>query len=268
MNPFKKLFAMSSQGEMSISYGVTDRGIKRRNNEDSFLLLPERGIYVVADGMGGHNAGEVASRKAVDFISSYFSPELVSKMRRDPLVAKSHLTDSFLKLHEVITALSGRKKVYTGMGTTLAGAFLHKDLLHTCHVGDSRVYVAGEHGIRQVTNDHSEVWKLVKGGVLSVDEARRSPLRNKINQAIGAPFPIKPEYNCLPLGKGDIVLLCSDGLWDMLCDSEIYEIVVGSNTLEQAAKGLVRAANERGGDDNITVVLVRACGEEGAAEVG
>lgn len=268
MNPFKKLFAMSSQEERGLSYGVTDRGLKRQNNEDCFLLLPDRGIYVVADGMGGHNAGEVASRKAVEFISGYFSPELVDRMRRDPLAVKSHLTASLLEVHEVITALSGKKEVYKGMGTTLALAFLHKDLLHTCHVGDSRVYIAGEHGMRQVTSDHSEVWKLVQDGILSVDEARRSPLRNKINQAIGAPFPIKPEYNCLPLGKSDIILLCSDGLWDMLCDSEIYEIVVRSDTLKQAAKELVKAANERGGDDNITVVLVRPFVEEMYGSMG
>jgi protein phosphatase len=136
-------------------------------------------------------------------------------------------------------------------------AYIHDDVLHTCHVGDSRVYVVNESGIEQITNDHSSVWELVRAGQMTREEARHSPLKNQISQALGSPYPVVPEYNQHLLNKGDNILLCSDGLWDMLSDAEIHQVVIEGGSLKKSCEGLIEKANEAGGEDNITVVLVQ-----------
>jgi len=260
MGILNNLFKMGYSRKGSRFYGDTDVGLVRSKNEDYFELLPDRGLYILADGMGGHNAGEVASVSAVKSLCDYFTSERVASLRNNPDTIRSEMIQSVQAAHQTIVDLSEGKPEYGGMGTTLIFSFVHDGALHICHVGDSRAYMVNTRSINQITNDHSGVWTLVKSGEMTSEEARHSPLRNQISQALGAPFPITPEYTKEPIDGSDIVLLCSDGLWDMLSDDEIHSIILDGDTLEHVGKELIRRANEEGGEDNITLVLFR--GEE------
>ncbi|MBD3182576.1 Stp1/IreP family PP2C-type Ser/Thr phosphatase [Candidatus Poribacteria bacterium] len=239
-------------------YGITDTGKQRDKNEDSYLLMPEAGIYVVADGMGGHNAGEIASVNTIKVIKDYFNNGIISSMRQNRNTVSENLKRAVLMAHNEIIDLSQQEIGHNGMGSTIALSFIYNNILHTCHVGDSRVYVINDTGITQITSDHSTVAELVQSGKMTSEEARLSPLKNQITQAVGTPLIIEPEYNhTYRLKKDDMILLCSDGLWDMLSDNQIYIIVNRGKTLEKICKDLVYMANDAGGDDNITIVLLK-----------
>ncbi|MCH8029132.1 MAG: Stp1/IreP family PP2C-type Ser/Thr phosphatase [Candidatus Dadabacteria bacterium] len=257
MNIFKKIFKVEQAPKDELVYGATDVGMVRVKNEDVYKLVPEKGVYILADGMGGHNAGEVASSRAVDLLCEYFSTSRLTDMTKNPEKIREEMSNAIKEAHDKIVQLARTKQDYRGMGTTAVVVFTRNRFLHICHVGDSRVYVINESGISQVTNDHSSVGDLVRAGKISVEEARTSPLRSQINQAIGAPFVIAPEYNREPVSESDIVLMCSDGLWDMLSDEEIHSVVLDGETLEDMGNELIRRANEVGGEDNITVVLIQ-----------
>lgn len=214
-------------------------------------------MYVVSDGMGGHNAGEVASLNAVEMVDKYFTPNRILEMRRDREKIRRELINAVLNAHEHIVRMGQKKEEYFGMGCTIAIAFIHNQELHTCHVGDSRVCIVNQAGIQQITHDHSAVSEMVEAGEMTREEARHSPLKNRLTQALGVYFPINPEYNEHPLNKGDKVLLYSDGLWDMLSDEEIYTIVLKDVPPENICQKLIEKANEAGGDDNVTVLLVK-----------
>lgn len=237
------------------SVGLTSPGRVRSGNEDSFGLIPSRGLFVIADGMGGHNAGDVASEQAVRFLINHFDRTRIDSMRQRPESIEEELVTSVILSHEHIRELSSTKEEYEGMGTTLLLALVHGAHLHTCHVGDSRAYLVNRGGIAQLTYDHSMVGDLMRYGMMSTDEARKSPHRGQINQAAGAPFSIEPEYVRHNMAGSDVVLLCSDGLWEMLSDADIHSTVMSEATLAQAGTELVRKANQQGGKDNITVVL-------------
>jgi len=239
-----------------LAYGATDVGRRREGNEDSYLLLPEKDIYMVADGMGGHNAGEVASQNAVKMVAEYFTIERMAKMKEDQQQVKKEMVKAIEEAHQKIRKLSKTVKEYAGMGSTIVLSFIHHQLLHTCHAGDSRVYVINQSGISQITNDHSTVAELVQMGKMTKEEARHSPMKNQITQALGSSFSLEPEYNQHSLNKGDKVLLCSDGLWEMLSDEEIQAIVMEEGSVDETCRKLIDQANQAGGNDNITVVLV------------
>jgi len=239
-----------------VAYGATDQGRRRQGNEDSYRLLPEKCLYIVADGMGGHNAGEVASLNAVKIIDEYFTPAVLSAIKENPAQIEKEMIKAINEAYQGIVEMSRANKEYAGMGSTIVLSFFHQHILHTCHVGDSRAYVINQAGIRQITNDHSTVAELVQMGQMTKEEARHSTLKNQITQALGSSFPIEPEYNQHTLDKGDRILLCTDGLWDMLSDEGIQAIVREGVTLENTCRKLINAANEAGGDDNVTVVLV------------
>ncbi|HWP47712.1 MAG TPA: Stp1/IreP family PP2C-type Ser/Thr phosphatase [Candidatus Limnocylindrales bacterium] len=237
-------------------YGATDRGRKRRNNEDCYLLLPERDIFFVADGMGGHNAGEIASSHAIRIAAEYFTLKRISEMKRNREKIKETMIQAIQITHQGILEIILANQEYLGMGSTLVIAFVHGQTLYTCHVGDSRVYVINTSYITQITQDHSHVANLVRLGRMSKEEARMSPLKNRITQAVGIPFGLDPEYHEYPLNPEDRILLCTDGLWDMLSDEEIQAIVLEKKSPQEICKTLIRKANEAGGNDNITVVLI------------
>lgn len=257
MRNLKRLFRGRISGMDEKAYGATDAGRKREGNEDSYRVLMEKDLYIVADGMGGHNAGEVASLNAVKKVEEYFTSERISEMRGDREKIKGYMIDALIEAHKGIIEMARTKTEYLGMGCTIALSFIHDNLLHTCHVGDSRIYIINQADIIQITIDHSYVGELVRAGKMTSEEARHSPLKSQITQALGAPSPINPEYHQHPLKRDDRVLLCSDGLWDMLSDVEIQAIVMEGRTLEETCKRLIEKANEAGGDDNITVVLVK-----------
>ncbi len=239
------------------TYGITDPGMQRDSNEDSYLLMPEMGIYMVADGMGGHNAGEIASLAAIQTIKNHFTLELMLSVQNNKAKVEKELKNSILKAHKQIETISKTKNEYDGMGSTIAISLIRDRILHTCHVGDTRVYVSTPSGITQITNDHSPVAELVRIGEMTKEEARHSPLKNRITQAIGGPLQIVPEYNqTYALNPEDVVLICSDGLWEMLSDQEIWDIIMERENAEKTCKKLIQQANKAGGHDNITVVMV------------
>jgi len=260
---FKKL--LSGNGETKGSYsesspdgsafGITDIGLVRDINQDAFGIIPEIGLFVVADGMGGHKAGEVASKLAVGVIKEHFTEERVESMKNNPVFIEQELSSGIMRSHDKILEMSASNKELAGMGTTLILAFVHEGHVHTCHVGDSRAYIISPEGIFQITYDHSMVGELVRYGMMSTEEARHSPNRSQISQAAGAPFKIEPEYMKHPVEPGDFVLLCSDGLWEMLTDEEIRETVLSDCPIAEVGNELVRKSNELGGRDNIAVVL-------------
>ena len=237
--------------------GQTDTGRLREHNEDCFGIFDDRRLFVVSDGMGGHNAGEVASALAVEIIGDCLSKRAVSEISRDRDKMEQHMVECVTRAHEAILAEGRGNSEHKGMGCTVVMAVKEEGLVHLCHVGDSRAYAVGEQGIRLLTKDHSIVRELVEAGRMSEEGAKASNLRNEITQALGAPFPITPEYGYYDLEEDQWLILCSDGLWDMLTDQQILEIVLRYDKAQPLCDELVRAANAAGGEDNITVIAVK-----------
>lgn len=257
-----------STGDIALqSWGLTDVGMKRRLNEDVFLIDVDAGIYLVADGMGGHAAGEVASRLAADEIDRVVSSRvrLVAETwpdHWDPDYSTSAnlLTDAVKEAHRHVTDAVARDPDLKGMGTTVVVACHQVDSGHLviCHVGDSRAYLLREGRIQVLTNDHSWVHEQITAGLLTEESARSHPLKNVVTQALGGSTEPQADIFELSLLDRDIVLLCSDGLNSMLADSQIEDLLNQGGSLEQMAEKLVVVANESGGNDNITVVLLKA----------
>ncbi len=249
------------------AWGATDVGMKRRLNEDVFLIDEDLGLYLVADGMGGHAAGEVASRLATDEIIRTFSdhspldtetwPEHWN-MARSP--AANLLVDAILAGHERVTRAVRRDSNLKGMGTTVVAA-VHPPSSRTliiCHVGDSRAYRMRNGDFALLTDDHSWVREQVAAGFLTEEAARSHPLKNVVTQALGGSAEPRVDILETELMDGDLYLLCSDGLNSMLADHEIAERLGEAGSLEEMATRLIDGANERGGTDNISVVLLRS----------
>ena len=261
MNILKKLFGGRGRQEFPTEnliesvHGITDVGMDRDNNEDYFLVNLPKNLFIVADGMGGHNAGEVASLNATEAVNEHLTPNILADIRGDKIKINDELNDCLYIANQKIVDMAESNVSYQGMGCTLVVALVEKGALHTGHVGDARVYLCDENGINLLTTDHSKVMDLVKSGQMSLEEARQSPLKNELSQAIGSPLQIIPDYNYHPLKNGDKVLLCSDGLWDMLADEVIFQIVNQKQPVKSICEELVQKANDAGGRDNITVVL-------------
>ena len=257
MKFLKQLLGISEQKDASPSiYGATHAGRERDNNEDCFMIRTDKNLFIAADGMGGHNAGEVASLKATEVIDAHFTEELLSQLRGDDEKIADEMTKSLLNANEKIVEMAESNRQYRGMGCTIVVALIDGDLLHLCHVGDARAYLSNDAGINLLTTDHSTVMELVKAGKMTLAEARTSPLKNELSQAIGSLVGLAPDYCRRTLRDGDKVLLCTDGLWDMLTDEEIYEILHQELPVKTIGQKLIKTANSLGGHDNITVVVI------------
>lgn len=220
----------------------TDKGKKRSLNEDSYLVKDD--IFAVADGMGGHQAGEVASKTALKAVNS------VKVRLKSPA---EFLKQAFATANEQVLALAKAKSLQ-GMGTTLTVALVANNELWIGHVGDSRAYLITDGQLKKLTTDHSLVNNLVKAGELSEEEAKTDPRKHVITKAIGSQEQIVPDITTTSFKTGDILLLCTDGLTNELSESEILNIVA-FNPPAKAGEKLVKLANEHGGADNITVVI-------------
>ncbi|HOZ84227.1 MAG TPA: Stp1/IreP family PP2C-type Ser/Thr phosphatase [Niabella sp.] len=237
---------------------ISDLGCVRKNNEDGALVcyaddetvFKKRGtLLILADGMGGHNSGEVASEIALTvFADSYYH----SKGGIEDALKKAFL-DSNNHIYE--TALGN--DVYAGMGTTLTAIVNHKQNLYLAHIGDSRAYLFRNNGIEQLSKDHTVVQQLIDLGEISMEEAPHHPQRNMLLCALGTQPDIEPEVHKIKtaLKEEDILLLCSDGLYDLVSEEDMIVILSSDNSLEQMANQLVNLAKQHGGHDNITVLL-------------
>jgi len=245
-----------------VAAGRTDVGCVRKHNEDNLHLDPSLGLFVVADGLGGHAAGEVASRIVVDRVAAFIS-QTVEKDRTWPLDYDVNLSYDGNRLR-VALLLSDRaiaEDIRTHperetMGSTVVAGLFHGTRLTLAHVGDSRAYLVDNEGIKQLTRDHSWVAEQVANGILTPSEARIHPFRNVITQALGNGGDLDVSVQELDLKEMDRLLLCSDGLSGMISDSEIFEIIQLAESMEKAVEALIGAAKENGGEDNITAILV------------
>lgn len=245
-----------------VSAGMTDVGCVRKHNEDNFLIDDELGLYVVADGLGGHAAGEVASQIVIERSSQFVATTLENdhtwptaydaKLTYDGNRLKAALVMSDRAIYDNIQANPERES----MGSTAVACLLHGSGVTIAHVGDSRAYLLRSGVLLPLTRDHSWVAEQIENGFLTPEEARRHPFRNVITQALGNGGDLDVVVREVPVEPGDVLLLCSDGLSGMVYDEELSAILVGAPTLEQAARQMVRRANDNGGEDNITVVLV------------
>ena len=232
------------------AWALSDIGRKRSHNEDSYFFSTEEGIFVIADGMGGHKGGEFASKLAVDSSVEKF---LACKNNHEsPEQALEHAFN-----HAACTVYDAQRKnhLLSGMGTTLSALAILHNKAFIAHIGDTRIYCIRDKNIHQLTSDHSLVNEQVQAGIMSAEEARTSSLRNIITRAIGHNKEIIADYFSLTCRKNDLFLLCSDGLNNMLQDQEIL-FIINNNTPEQAALELINAANKNGGEDNISVILI------------
>jgi len=232
----------------------TDTGLQRRDNEDSaYARAP---VFVVADGMGGAQAGEVASQIAVEAFEQGL-PEDGSPEERLAIRAR----EANRRIHELSQTQSER----AGMGTTLTAAYLDGDDLAIAHVGDSRAYLFRDDALTRLTQDHSLVDELVRRGKLTEEQAAEHPQRSIITRALGPEPQVEVDTWTYPLREGDVILLCSDGLTSMVSEELVATVLARSESLEAAAQGLIDEANGAGGRDNITVVMFRL--EEVGSEI-
>lgn len=237
----------------------TSVGRVRSNNEDAFYVPPASGgcceLFMVADGMGGHRGGEVASRMAVKEVSDYINAHFSKDLNEDTI--RTLINDSIIEANKKILMSAMEHEEWAGMGTTLTLVLFFRKKIFIGHVGDSRAYLIRDNDIIQLTRDHSLVWQLMEEGRLTMDETRTHPMKNIITRALGTERVLKPDFLEYDLEKDDIIIICSDGLTNMLEDYEIKNIVCGRE-LETAADMLIQTANLHGGIDNITVELIKA----------
>jgi protein phosphatase len=249
------------------SAGLSDIGRKRTNNEDSFHADDQVGLYIVADGMGGHRAGEVASSTVISSVKDYmeaFHTSLAARERNDDNMspAATAVCHSIELANRVVYQLSQDQGSYKGMGSTAAVAYLCDDRLVTANVGDSRIYLIREDSMEQLTKDHTLLAEHMRKNPNWDPNTASIPMKHILVRAVGIHETVEADvYEMQPI-PGDFLLMCSDGLSDMLSDEEILQAVLGGGELEEICARLVNMANERGGLDNITAVLLLVQKEE------
>jgi PPM family protein phosphatase len=235
------------------SYGLSDVGLVRPNNEDVFRILPEKQFYILADGMGGHNAGEVAALKAVESMCAS-----IALFDQESSVEETCnlLRTAIGSANETVYTLSHKNKAYSGMGTTLSCFLLLNDLLIYAHVGDSRLYRKRD-TLQQLTEDHSLRHIMLANEEQPSQDLPALLFRNVITRAIGTHPYVIPDMGVIPMREGDLYMLCSDGLTDLVPEETISHLLDKNRPLEQISLDLIQSALEKGGNDNITVLLVK-----------
>lgn len=236
------------------AFSITNIGMQRKVNQDYVYCSKEAigslpNLYIVADGMGGHKAGDYASRCCVE--------SMIQEVKGDSLKSPvSILEHAIQKANETVLRESKKNVEYEGMGTTVVVATIVEDTLHVGNIGDSRLYVIRDR-IEQITQDHSLVETMVRTGELMPEDARFHPNKNIITRALGTNEDVKADFFEVKLEKADTILLCSDGLSNMVEDREIERIVKEMHDVEKASETLVELANQNGGTDNIAIVMIQ-----------
>lgn len=236
------------------AYALTDIGRVRQMNQDAQYASTEpvgplSNLFLVADGMGGHRAGDYASRYLVEHL-----PEYIKESEKTDAVAA--LRDAISRVNLELYELASEREELSGMGTTLVAAVIEGDTLYAANIGDSRLYLIEKGGIRQVTKDHSYVEEMVSMGQMERESQEYKQQKNIITRAVGIEPKVEADFFEVPLESGDYILLCSDGLSNMVDNSSIFRLVLLPGTLQTKATALAALANQNGGKDNIAVVLV------------
>lgn len=251
---------------MKLTYkAISDVGRKRSANEDSYFADPELKLFVVADGMGGHAAGEVASRIAVDAIHDFIQftnhdKDITWPYEFDETLSMggNRLKTAIQTAHAKVLETTGNKKELQGMATTVVSLLFEDGKTQVAHVGDSRAYMVRAGKLIQLTSDHSWVNEQLRSGAITSTQARNHPYRNIVTRALGGPNPVDVDVSEEEMQEGDVLLLCSDGLNTMITDEDILTIISeNSEDIEKACQALIDRANQNGGEDNVTAILVR-----------
>jgi protein phosphatase len=251
---------------MKLTYkAISDVGRKRSANEDSYFADPELKLFVVADGMGGHAAGEVASRIAVDAIYDFIQftnhdKDITWPYEFDEALSMggNRLKTAIQTAHAKVLESTGNKKELQGMATTVVSLLFEDGKTQVAHVGDSRAYLVRSGKLIQLTSDHSWVNEQLRSGAITSTQARNHPYRNIVTRALGGPNPVDVDVSEEEMQDGDILLLCSDGLNTMITDEDILTIISENpEDIEKACQVLIDRANQNGGEDNVTAILVR-----------
>ncbi|MCU7799930.1 MAG: protein phosphatase 2C domain-containing protein [gamma proteobacterium symbiont of Lucinoma myriamae] len=235
--------------------GDSSQGRMRAKNEDCFAVLPEQGIFFVADGMGGLPAGETASMLVLNVLPTLLTQRIVEPETLSQKTLITILKQAIIDLSNRILKEGRKRPEYVGMGSTLVLLFLTKKDMFIAHLGDSRAYVLKGNMLQQVTSDHTLAHHLLMCHEITEDEALHHPGKEQLLQYVGMTRSPHPDVICLPRVAGERVLLCSDGLTNMLSDQEITRFLLQNSPPDKTCKALIKAANLSGGKDNITVVL-------------
>lgn len=231
------------------SVGRTHVGMRREQNQDSILLLPDVGVYAIADGMGGHRGGQVASRLVTDGISRAAMNE---GEELDSQTLAEMLESVNTTVHEAGIANEGLRS----MGSTCVLVHVDGETIHVAHVGDSRAYLLTAEGPVLLTHDHRAIQPMIDDGLLTIEESRSHPLRCVLTRSIGVDAAVSAEASTRDWHKGDRLLLCSDGLSDYVSENTFLDLASRADDLEKAGDELIQLANDAGGDDNISLILI------------
>ncbi|MCK4783485.1 MAG: Stp1/IreP family PP2C-type Ser/Thr phosphatase [Desulfobacteraceae bacterium] len=241
--------------------GISDKGLVREKNEDYHVVDSDRGLFIVADGIGGHAGGEIASKLTVETISDFFKERSVNGSSEKDIFGQ--IDGAVQKAHNVLITYSNDNNSLKGMGATVVIALWQsRGSFVIANMGDSRAYLFRDQTLRLITQDHSVTAQLVEQGDITSQEARGHRLRNIVTQAIGTDISIGCYHKTFSVQEGDKVLLCSDGLWDMVPDEVMEEFLTYETDLQAICLGLVEKAKSAGGKDNITIVAISVNGEK------
>lgn len=239
-------------------YAETDIGMVRKMNQDAYYISEEKDSYklcILADGMGGYTGGEVASRLACRATSKYIIEHFDETQEYTKEAIMQIIKDAMNYANSIVYEKSREIEELDQMGTTLEICLIYNNRAFIGHIGDSRIYRIRQDIMRKITVDHSYVQKLIKDGTITKEEAIHHPKKNMLMKALGCEEEIEPDVMVKGFNPGDIILICSDGLTNMIAEQEIYNIII--NDIESASENLIKKAKELGGTDNITVIIIK-----------
>jgi len=240
-----------------ISVGFkTDKGKSRQDNEDSVFVLPDKQIFMVADGVGGHNSGELASRMAVSYMAQFAALNPIQDMK-DGDELKEYFTNLFAGANELIYEKSVHEQANRGMATTAVLCYLRGNKAFVVNIGDSRCYLIRDGQLHQVTNDHTLVQEMICKGLITPEEAEKRSDKNMITRALGGEPKVRPDFFVFETFPSDTIILCSDGLYGEIDADYMTKLACNASTMHGLSTELVNAANKNGGSDNISVVCIR-----------
>lgn len=234
----------------------TDKGQRRSNNEDACFVMKKDRVFIVADGVGGNNSGEIASRTCVNGVAKYVETNSMEGLSSEEDI-KAYFEDCLKDVNFKILEMSQRFEKNKGMATTVVIAYMADNQMYIVNVGDSRAYILRDGQLTQITEDHTYVNTLLKAGIISKEEAENHENKNMITRAVGADYNIEPDFFRVPIYAGDIILICTDGLYGEVEKSELISRLTEEESMTHICNELVEAANRNGGSDNITMVVLK-----------